>query len=88
MPVESLRSIVHFPSSGTNQTSEGISCEPILILFEKTQLVINHAHLGGQIEQALGDGSRWGVEIRYSAEGEGQALETGGGIFRASASSV
>jgi MurNAc alpha-1-phosphate uridylyltransferase len=46
-------------------------------------LVINHAHLGQQIEQALGDGSRWGVRIRYSAEGEGRALETGGGIRRA-----
>ena len=46
-------------------------------------LVVNHAHLGSRIEQALGDGSRWGVQIRYSAEGEGRALETGGGIFRA-----
>jgi len=47
------------------------------------ELVINHAHLGRQIEQALGDGERWGACIRYSAEGEGQALETGGGIMRA-----
>jgi MurNAc alpha-1-phosphate uridylyltransferase len=46
-------------------------------------LVINHAHLGQQIEQRLGDGSHWGLRIRYSAEGEGRALETGGGIFRA-----
>ena len=46
-------------------------------------LVINHAHLGEQIEDALGDGSAWGVRIRYSAEGEGRALETGGGILRA-----
>ena len=46
-------------------------------------LVINHAHLGQQIEDALGDGSAWGVGIRYSAEGEGRALETGGGIFHA-----
>lgn len=46
-------------------------------------LVVNHAHLGTQIEQALGDGAQWGVHIRYSAEGEGRALETGGGIFRA-----
>ena len=46
-------------------------------------LVINHAHLGAQIEQRLGDGSAWQVRIRYSAEGEGRALETGGGIFRA-----
>ena len=42
------------------------------------ELVINHAHLGQQIEQALGDGSAWGVNIAYSAEG--QALETAGGI--------
>jgi len=45
------------------------------------ELVINHAHLGEQVEAALGDGGRWGVEIRYSPEGT--ALETGGGIFRA-----
>ncbi len=46
------------------------------------ELVINHAHLGEQIEEFLGDGSRWGVAIRYSPEPEG-ALETGGGIFNA-----
>ena len=45
------------------------------------ELVINHAHLGKQIEAALGDGSEFGVEIRYSPEEP--ALETGGGIFRA-----
>lgn len=45
------------------------------------ELVINHAHLGAQIEAALGDGSRYGVTIDYSAEGE--ALETAGGIARA-----
>lgn len=44
-------------------------------------VVINHAHLGQQLEQALGDGSRYGLSIRYSAEKE--ALETGGGIFHA-----
>lgn len=44
-------------------------------------LVINHAHLGAQIEAALGDGSHWDVRIRYSAEGE--ALETAGGIAKA-----
>ena len=46
------------------------------------ELVINHAHLGDQIEYALGDGSRWGVQINYSPEPAG-ALETGGGIFQA-----
>jgi MurNAc alpha-1-phosphate uridylyltransferase len=48
-----------------------------------TELVINHAHLGEQIEAYLGDGSRYAVEIQYSAEGQGKALETGGGILRA-----
>lgn len=48
-----------------------------------TELVINHAHLGEQIEQALGDGSAYDVRIQYSPEGPGQALETGGGIHRA-----
>lgn len=47
-------------------------------------LVINHARLGEQIETALGDGSRYGVRIRYSAEGEAP-LETGGGILKAMA---
>lgn len=45
------------------------------------EFVINHAHLGGQIESALGDGSRYGVSIRYSPEAE--ALETAGGIAAA-----
>ncbi|GAB4124799.1 MAG: nucleotidyltransferase family protein [Sideroxydans sp.] len=43
-----------------------------------TDLVINHAHLGAQIEQMLGDGRQFGAIIRYSAEGT--ALETAGGI--------
>ena len=47
-----------------------------------TEIVVNHARLGEQIEQALGDGSRYGASIRYSAEGE-HVLETGGGIYRA-----
>ena len=45
------------------------------------QLVINHAWLGQQIEDHLGDGASFGVSIRYSPEGE--PLETGGGIFKA-----
>jgi N-acetyl-alpha-D-muramate 1-phosphate uridylyltransferase len=44
-------------------------------------LVINHAHLGSKIEQALGDGRALGVAIRYSPEAE--ALETAGGIANA-----
>ncbi|MET1066467.1 MAG: N-acetylmuramate alpha-1-phosphate uridylyltransferase MurU [Pseudomonas prosekii] len=46
-----------------------------------TEVVINHAWLGQQIEDYLGDGSRYGLSIQYSPEGE--PLETGGGIFRA-----
>jgi MurNAc alpha-1-phosphate uridylyltransferase len=45
------------------------------------ELVINHAWLGQQIEDYLGDGAEFGLSIQYSAEGE--PLETGGGIFRA-----
>jgi len=43
-----------------------------------TDLVINHAHLGTQIEQTLGDGKQFGASIQYSDEGD--ALETAGGI--------
>ena len=46
-----------------------------------TEIVINHAHLGHMIEDALGDGSKFGVQIQYSAEGS--ALETAGGIAKA-----
>jgi MurNAc alpha-1-phosphate uridylyltransferase len=46
-----------------------------------TDVVINHAWLGQQIEDYLGDGHQLGLNIRYSPEGE--PLETGGGIFRA-----
>lgn len=45
------------------------------------ELVINHAHLGAQIEASLGDGSRYGVSIHYSPETD--ALETAGGIANA-----
>ena len=43
-----------------------------------TELVINHAHLGAQVEQVLGNGSQFGAQIRYSPEVA--ALETAGGI--------
>ena len=45
-------------------------------------VVVNLSWLGGQIEAALGDGSRHGVRLHYSDEGP-EPLETGGGIFRA-----
>lgn len=46
-----------------------------------TELVINHAHLGAQIVDALADGKQLGVSIQYSAEDK--ALETAGGIANA-----
>lgn len=45
------------------------------------EIVINHAWLGEQIEKTLGSGERFGINLRYSAEGN--ALETAGGIIRA-----
>lgn len=45
------------------------------------QLVINHAWLGMQIEDELGNGDTFGVSIEYSRESE--PLETAGGIIQA-----
>ncbi len=49
------------------------------------EVVINTAHLEEQFPAALGDGSRWGLRIRYSMEGRdhGGALETAGGMAQA-----
>ena len=46
-----------------------------------TDVVINHAYLGGMIENALGKGERYGVNILYSPEKV--VLETAGGIANA-----
>lgn len=45
------------------------------------ELVVNHAHLGEQLESALGNGGAWGVRIAWSRECP--ALETAGGIVHA-----
>jgi len=45
-------------------------------------VVINLGWLGSQIEEKIGSGARYGLEVRYSREGE-DILETGGGIHRA-----
>lgn len=47
-----------------------------------TEIVINQGHLGDMLPEALGDGSRWRVRIHWSDE-QPEALETGGGIFKA-----
>ena len=46
------------------------------------EAVVNLSWLGGMIRARLGDGSRHGLGIRYSEEGD-SALDTGGGIRRA-----
>ena len=49
------------------------------------EVVVNTAWLESRFPAALGDGSRWGLKIRYSMEGRdfGGALETAGGIATA-----
>ncbi len=47
------------------------------------EIVINIAHLGYKIPQALGDGSAWGINISYSDEQDSGALESAGGIKKA-----
>ncbi len=47
------------------------------------EIVVNIAHLGHLIPEALGDGSRWGVRLRYSDERHEGALESAGGIVKA-----
>ena len=46
-----------------------------------TDIIINHAHLGQQIVNFLGNGKNYGANLHYSPEKT--ALETGGGIFKA-----
>jgi N-acetyl-alpha-D-muramate 1-phosphate uridylyltransferase len=47
-----------------------------------TELVINHARFGQQIEDKLGNGKDFGAIIAYLSEGD-EALETAGGIINA-----
>ena len=53
-----------------------------LVAAGLTQIVINHAWLGAQIEQTLGTGRQFGADIQYSPEGS-QGFETAGGIATA-----
>ena len=46
------------------------------------EAVVNLSWLGGMIRSRLGEGSGYGLKIRYSDEGD-WALETGGGIRKA-----
>lgn len=47
------------------------------------EIIVNIAHLGQMIPEALGDGSEWGVKLLYSDERQEGALESAGGIIKA-----
>lgn len=53
-----------------------------LAAIDVRYVVINTSHLAEQFPEALGDGSRWGLRIRYAYEGP-TPLETGGGMLNA-----
>jgi MurNAc alpha-1-phosphate uridylyltransferase len=46
------------------------------------EVVLNTSWLAGQFPQVLGDGSRWGLALRFLREGD-TPLETGGGMRNA-----
>ena len=46
------------------------------------ELVINLSYKGDQIEKHIGDGTRYGIRVKYSRE-DAQPLETLGGILKA-----
>jgi MurNAc alpha-1-phosphate uridylyltransferase len=46
------------------------------------EVVVNTSWLAGQFPRALGDGSRWGIDLHIVYEGE-IPLETGGGMWNA-----
>lgn len=48
-----------------------------------SEIIINIAHLGYKIPEALGDGSKWDVKLIYSDEQDEGALESAGGIVKA-----
>lgn len=67
-----------------------VAGEPLIVWHLKALLragikdiVINTSWLGQKLEQALGDGRAFGVNIEWSREPESAPLETAGGIIQA-----
>jgi len=54
----------------------------LLRRYEAKRVVLCLGHLGEMIEASLGDGSRWGLDLRYVYDGE-RLLGTGGALRRA-----
>ena len=75
-------------TEGTPKALVPVSGRPMieysLLLLKRygiRDITINLHHLGGQIENHLGDGTQWGLHITYSKEPE--LLDTGGGLLKA-----
>ena len=65
---------------------QGRLIEPLLYALKRAgirEVVINVCYLAQQIMDYLEDGSRYGINIRYSKEDELGGLETGGGVYQA-----
>ena len=73
----------HIPKPLLKVKGQTLLENKILALKEAgiSEMVINVAYLGEQIQQFAGDGGRWQVNIQYSEEP--YPLETGGGLYRA-----
>lgn len=73
----------HTPKPLLEIANQPLISYPLLALKKTgiTEVVINVSYLAEQIQQALGDGSRYGIKIIYSVEPI--ILETGGGIYQA-----
>ena len=54
----------------------------LLSRYGLTNIVLCTGHLGSQIEEVVGDGSRYGVRVRYSPDGS-RLLGTGGALRHA-----
>lgn len=72
------------PKSLVNVADEPFIGHQLRLLTREgvTEIVICTGHLGERIEAYVGDGSRWGCHVRYSADGD-RPLGTGGALRRA-----
>jgi N-acetyl-alpha-D-muramate 1-phosphate uridylyltransferase len=74
----------HIPKILIDVAGEPFAMHQITRLQQQglTDIVVCVGHLGEQVEQALGDGQRWGVRLRYVFDGP-VLLGTGGALRKA-----